>query len=48
MKKIIENPVLNILGVILIGVLLAGETVLYQVQQEQSSYSLDTDRKSVV
>lgn len=42
MKKIIENPVLKILGVILIGVLLAGETVLYQVQQEQSSYSLDT------
>ena len=42
MNKITENPVLNILGVILIGVLLAGETVLYQVQQEQSSYSLDT------
>ncbi len=42
MKKARENPVLKVLGVILIGALLAAETVLYQVMQKQSSYSLDT------
>ncbi|MGN1389622.1 MAG: sensor histidine kinase [Bulleidia sp.] len=42
MRKAGESPVLKVLGVILIGALLAGETLLDDVMQHQSSYSLDT------
>ncbi len=42
MKKAIENPILKVLGVVLIAALMAAEVVLEQARQLRSFYSLDT------
>lgn len=42
MKKAIENPILKVLGVILIGILMGMEVILEEVRQLRWYYSLDT------